>query len=60
MDEQLKTTMKVQRAARSLTQADLAELAGITRKSINAILALKLAQALQVRVDELFSLDTAD
>ena len=70
MDEQLKTTMKVQRAARSLTQADLAALAGITRKSINAIemghmvpstiLALKLAQALQVTVEELFSLETAN
>ncbi len=67
MDEHLTTTMKVQRAMRDLTQADLAELAGITRKSINAIemghmvpstiLALKLAQALQVTVEQLFSLE---
>ena len=67
MDEHLKTTMKVQRAMRDLTQADLAALAGITRKSINAIemghmvpstiLALKLAHALKVSVEELFSLE---
>jgi putative transcriptional regulator len=58
--------MKVQRARRELTQAQLAELSGITRKSINAIetghmvpsivLALKLAQALHVKVEDLFSL----
>ncbi|WP_423709903.1 helix-turn-helix transcriptional regulator [Undibacterium sp. WLX3042] len=67
MNEQLKTTMKVQRAIRDLTQADLAEMSGITRKSINAIetgnmvpsiiLALKLARCLQVPVEELFSLE---
>jgi putative transcriptional regulator len=67
MEEHLKTTMKVQRAIRDLTQADLAALAGITRKSINAIemghmvpstvLALKLARALNVTVECLFSLE---
>jgi putative transcriptional regulator len=60
--------MKVQRAQRDLTQADLAALAGVTRKSINAIetghmvpstiLALKLARALGVTVEELFSIET--
>lgn len=70
MEVQLKTTMKVQRAMRNLTQADLAELAGITRKSINAIemghmvpstiLALKLARALGVSVEELFSLGAGE
>jgi putative transcriptional regulator len=60
--------MKVQRALRDLTQADLADLAGVTRKSINAIetghmvpsalLALKLARALGVTVEELFSIGT--
>lgn len=68
MQEHLRTTMKVQRAARDLTQAELAERAGITRKSINAIemghmvpstiLALKLAHALGVTVEELFSIET--
>ena len=70
MQELLKTTMKVQRAMRNLTQAELAQLAGITRKSINAIemghmvpstiLALKLAHALQVTVEELFSLEAGE
>jgi putative transcriptional regulator len=68
MSEHLRTTMKVQRARRDLTQAGLAELAGTTRKSINAIemghmvpstiLALKLAHALGVTVEELFSIET--
>jgi putative transcriptional regulator len=62
----LSNTMKVQRAVRDLTQAELAELAGVTRRSINAIetgrmvpsvlLALRIARALDVRVEELFSL----
>ena len=63
---ELTTTMKVQRAKRDLTQAELATLAEVTRKSINAIeagrmvpsivLALRLAKALHVPVEELFSL----
>ncbi len=67
MEETLATTMKVQRAKRDMTQAQLADLSGITRKSINAIesgrmvpstiLALKLARTLGVTVEELFSLD---
>jgi putative transcriptional regulator len=67
MAEHLKTTIKVERAKRDLTQAELADLAGVTRKSINAIetghmvpstiLALKLAHALGVTVEELFSIE---
>ncbi len=67
--ERLVTTMKVERARRDLTQAELADLAGVTRKSINAIetgnmvpstvLALKLARALGVHVEDLFSLEVA-
>jgi putative transcriptional regulator len=66
MEETLVTTMKLQRAKRGWTQAQLADLSGITRKSINAIesgrmvpstiLALKLARTLEVTVEELFSL----
>nr|WP_284691363.1 helix-turn-helix transcriptional regulator [Pinirhizobacter soli] len=58
--------MKVHRAALNLTQADLAELVGTTRKSINAIeagrmvpstfLALKLARALNLKVESIFAL----
>ena len=65
-DQQLRNTLKVQRAIRDLTQADLAALAGVTRKSVNAIetgrmvpsvlLALKLARALGVSVDAIFTL----
>lgn len=68
MNERLSTTLKLQRALRGLTQAELAEMAGITRKSINAIeaghmvpstiLALKLAKALGVTVEELFSIES--
>lgn len=65
-DEALSNTLKVQRAMRDLTQAQLADLAGVTRKSVNAIetgrmvpsvlLALRLARALEVPVDRLFAL----
>jgi putative transcriptional regulator len=64
--QELRNTLKVQRAIRDLTQADLAALAGVTRKSVNAIetgrmvpsilLALKLAHALGVSVDTIFTL----
>jgi putative transcriptional regulator len=67
MEEVLVTTMKLQRAKRGWTQAQLADMAGITRKSINAIesgrmvpstiLALKLARTLEVTVEELFSIE---
>lgn len=63
-DQELVNTLKVHRAMKDLTQAELAELAGITRVSVNAIegrrmvpsvlLALKLAGALGVTVDDLF------
>lgn len=67
MDElELRNSIKVQRAIRNLTQGELGELAGVTRKSVNAIetgrmvpsvlLALKLARALGVSVDDLFNL----
>lgn len=66
-NEGVHNTIKVQRAIRNLTQADLAEMAGVTRKSVNAIetgrmvpsviLALKLARALGVSIDTIFSLD---
>ena len=69
MPEALKNTLKVQRAMHDLTQADLAAKAGVTRKSVNAIetgrmvpsvlLALRLARALGVSVETIFSLDGA-
>ena len=55
------------RGERSLTQAALAELVGVSRKTINTVengvfvpstlLALKLARALDCRVEDIFSLD---
>src|SRR5947199_10331310 len=36
-DEGLHNRIKVQRAMRDLTQADLAAMAGVTRKSVNAV-----------------------
>lgn len=66
-DDRLHNTLRVQRAIRDLTQAELAERAGVTRKSVNAIeagrmvpsvlLALKLARALGVAVETVFRLD---
>jgi putative transcriptional regulator len=67
MSEHLTTTMKIQRARLGLTQAELAERAGVTRKSVNAIeaghmvpstlLALKLAKVLGVTMEELFAIE---
>jgi putative transcriptional regulator len=68
MGEQLTNTLKVERAKRDLTQAALAGLIGVTRKSINAIemghmvpstlLALKLARALSTKVEALFHIES--
>jgi putative transcriptional regulator len=67
---ELRNRIKVERAIRNLTQAELGELAGVTRKSVNAIetgrmvpsvlLALKLARALGVSVNTIFSLAGAE
>ena len=66
-DATLRNAIKVQRAMRNLTQADLAALANVTRRSVNAIetgrmvpsvlLALRIARALGVSVETIFSLD---
>ncbi|MBP2158438.1 MULTISPECIES: helix-turn-helix transcriptional regulator [Asticcacaulis] len=67
MAERLRNRLKDYRTARSLTQADLAVMAQVSRKTINTIenevfvpsttLALKLAQVLGVRVEDLFYLE---
>lgn len=66
-ENKIRNTLKVQRARRDLTQEQLAELVGVTRKTINTVengvyvpsthLALKLSKALDVPVEELFQLD---
>lgn len=64
MAERLANGLKDRRAELGLTQAELAEKVGVTRKTVNtvengvftpsAILALKLARALSVSVEQLF------
>ena len=66
-EDKIRNTLKVQRAMRDLTQEQLAELVGVTRKTINTeengvyipstYLALKLSKALEVPVEELFQLN---
>ena len=66
MAERLDNSLKARRAELGLTQAELAERVGVTRKTVNtienqvfvpsAILALKLARALGLPVEELFSI----
>ena len=65
-EKTLNNTLKVQRAKKDLTQEQLADLVGVTRKTINTVenkkyipstyLALKLSQALEVSVEEIFQL----
>ena len=62
----LRNTLKVQRAKKDLTQEQLAQMVGVTRKTINTVekgkyvpstyLALKLAKVLDVPVEELFQI----
>ena len=62
----LLTTLKAARATAGLTQAELAERIGVTRKTINTVengvfvpstvLSLKLARALGTTVETLFQL----
>lgn len=65
-DEQLGNRLKQWRSAKNLTQADLAELVGVSRKTINTVengvfvpsvfLALKLARQLGTSVESIFFL----
>ena len=64
MSERLANRIKSEREKASLTQAALAELVGVSRKTINTVengvftpsatLAIKLAQALGLSVEPLF------
>jgi putative transcriptional regulator len=65
--DELQNNLKVYRAKHDLTQAELAERVGVTRKTINTVetgrfvpstvLALRLAQTFDVNVEELFYLE---
>ena len=66
MGEELVNRLREERARRDLTQAELAEMVGVSRKTINTVengvfvpstvLALKLAKALGTTVEALFRL----
>jgi putative transcriptional regulator len=70
MTEGLNNRLHEVRAERGLTQAALAQMVGVSRKTINTVengvfvpstlLALKLARALGKTVEELFSLDDSE
>ena len=63
----MKNTLHILRAERRLSQEDLAELADVSRQTINAIerekydpslpLALKIAKIFQKKVEEIFFLE---
>jgi putative transcriptional regulator len=67
MPERLTNSIKELRGELGLTQAELAEACGVTRKTVNtvennvftpsALLALKLARALNVTVEQLFRIE---
>jgi putative transcriptional regulator len=66
----MKNTMKVERAKKNWTQADLADKIGVSRQAINSIetgkfipstvLALKMARVFQTTVEEIFQLEKTD
>ncbi|MFL3661638.1 MAG: helix-turn-helix transcriptional regulator [Polaribacter sp.] len=66
----MKNSIKVERAKKDITQADLAKLAKVSRQTINAmelgkyvpstVLALRLAQIFKVEVSAIFTLEELD
>ena len=66
----MQNSIKVERAIKNFTQAELAEKIGVSRQTINAIetnryvpstiLALKMAKIFGKKVEELFSLEKGD
>jgi putative transcriptional regulator len=66
----MKNSIKVERAKRNITQAQLAKLAKVSRQTINAmelgkyvpstVLALRLAEIFEVEISEIFTLEESD
>ncbi|WP_183561855.1 helix-turn-helix transcriptional regulator [Mucilaginibacter sp. SP1R1] len=66
----MKNNIRVERAIKNITQADLADLVGVSRQTINTIesnkyvpstvLALKIARIFGKHVEEVFILDEED
>ena len=67
---EMKNLIKVERAKKNWTQADLAQRVGVSRQAVNAVetgkfipstvLALKMAQAFGTTVDQVFQLEESD
>lgn len=66
----MKNTIKVERAKKDITQADLADAIGVSRQTINAmeagkyvpstLLSLKIARYFGVNVEDIFILEPGD
>mgnify|MGYP001954379478 FL=1 len=66
----MKNSIKVERAKKNITQAELARLAKVSRQTINAmelgkyvpstVLALRLASIFETEVNKIFSLEDTD
>lgn len=66
----MKNTIKIQRAIKNITQAELATIVGVSRQTINAIekgkyvpstlLALKMAKYFEVPVEDIFIIEDGD
>jgi putative transcriptional regulator len=66
----MKNNIRVERAIKNITQAELAELIGVSRQTINTIesnryvpstvLALKIARVFGKPVEDIFALDNED
>jgi putative transcriptional regulator len=66
----MKNTLRVERAIKNITQADLAGLIGVSRQTINTIesnkyvpstvLSLKIARVFGKKVEDIFELEEGD
>ena len=66
----MKTSLKIERAIKNLTQEELAKQIGVSRQTINSIetgryvpstvLALKISQIFEKPVNEIFELEDSD
>ncbi len=66
----MKNNLKIERAIKNITQADLADLVKVSRQNINAVetgkyvpstvLALKIAQVFGKKVEDIFILEETD
>lgn len=66
----MKNSIKVERAKKNITQAELAKLAKVSRQTINAmelgkyvpstVLALRLAKIFETEVSQIFTLEESD